>query len=328
MHERSNIEPQQIRNIQKEKKSDPDFKRRRIIAVGGAKGGIGKSIFVANLGVLLSAKGRRTVLVDLDLGGANLHLYLGENSLRHTLNDFLSKEVPSLNAIMSQTKYGPYLIGGNSSQLGATNIPFARKLKLLRAIKKLEADYVILDLGGDTSYNVLDCFLAADCQLIFTTCDPASYLEAYSFLKVALYRKLDRLFGPESPYRNQKDSELESIIRDFVRSTNGVNGRSIGVLMQHIHANQPKNLALLKGVINSFLPQIVVNLTDEESIVERVVIRIQDVSQKMLGLQVGYLGGIPYQPEIHNSARDLVPVVARYPQGRFSTAIEKMLAGM
>ena len=300
--------------------------QRKIIAVGGAKGGIGKSIFSANLGVYLSTRKNRTVLTDLDLGGANLHLYLGETTPGRAINDFLTKKVPTLEDAMRQTRYGPYLIGGNSSQLGAANIHFSRKLKLLKAIKKLEADYVILDLGGDTSYNVIDCFLAADNHLVFTTCDPASYLEAYSFIKVAFYRKLERMFGPESLLWPQKDSELETVVRDFVRSANDGNGRPIGVLMQQINAAQPQNLTLLEGVINSFSPQVVVNQTDEESLAENVVSRIQEVAQKMLGLQVGYLGSIPYQPEIQHSVRDLVPVVARYPQGRLSESIGKMMA--
>lgn len=42
----------------------------------------------------------------------------------------------------------------------------------------------IMDLGGDTSYNVIDLFLAADTGFVLTTCDPASYLDAYSFIKV------------------------------------------------------------------------------------------------------------------------------------------------
>ena len=300
--------------------------QRNIVAVGGAKGGIGKSIFAANLGVYLSMCRQRTVLVDMDLGGANLHLYLGKNSLEHSINDFLTKAAPSLNAIMSHTRYGPYLIGGNSSHLGAANIHFARKLKLIRAVKKLEADYVILDLGGDTSYNVIDYFLTADCQLVVTTCDPASYLEAYSFIKVALHRKLSRMFGPESPFHAQKNSELEIIIRDFVQSSNGTSGKPIETLIQQVHAVQPQNTALLKGVINSFSPQIIVNLTDDDANVDGVVTRIQEVSQKMLSLQVGFLGSIPYQPEIKQSARDLVPVVARYPKGRYSESISKMLA--
>lgn len=95
-----------------------DLRKSTIIAVGGAKGGIGKSIFSTNLGIYLSSLGKRTVLVDLDLGGANLHLYLGEWFLKYNINDYLNKSVPSLSDIMVSTKYGPDLVGGGSSQLG------------------------------------------------------------------------------------------------------------------------------------------------------------------------------------------------------------------
>lgn len=193
--------------------AEEDSRQTKIIAVGGAKGGIGKSIFAANLGVLLSSMGRRTVVADLDLGGANLHLYLGETFLKWGINDFLNKSVPTLQEIMIKSRYGPRLIGGDSSQLGAANINFLRKLKLLKAIKQTDADYVIIDLGGDTSYNMIDFSLAADYGIVMTTCDPASYLDAYNFIKVALYRKLNRLFGPESTLTNRKDTDFQQLIR-------------------------------------------------------------------------------------------------------------------
>ena len=121
----------------------------KVIAVGGAKGGIGKSIFAANLGVYLSTLGLKVVLADLDLGGANLHLYLGRRMAKgRNLNDFLKGRVGRLDEIATHTDYGPLLIGGDGSELGIANIHFARKLKLLKALRKIEADYVVLDLGG------------------------------------------------------------------------------------------------------------------------------------------------------------------------------------
>jgi flagellar biosynthesis protein FlhG len=149
----------------------------KMIAIGGAKGGIGKSLFVANLGVFLSQLGKRTVVVDLDLGGANLHLFMGVWSLTRRIDDFLTLKVPTISDIMTPTKYGPTLIGGGGGKLGSANLHFSRKLKLLRALKTIDADYVILDLGGDTTYNILDFYLAADQGFVLTTCEPASYLD-------------------------------------------------------------------------------------------------------------------------------------------------------
>jgi len=299
--------------------------RAKIIAVGGAKGGIGKSIFAANLGVFLSSMGWKTVVADLDLGGANLHLYLGETFLKWNINDFLSKRVPTLQKIMLSNRYGPQLIGGDSSQLGAANINFSRKLKLLKAIKNIEADYIIIDLGGDTSYNIIDFFISADHGIIMTTCDPASYLEAYNFIKIALYRKLNRLFGPESTFRLRKDSDLEQLIYEATRSSNGLNVKSIAELMERVKKRQPWNLPLISKVISTFNPHLIVNRVTHNSNINEVVERIQKVSKRMLSIRVGYLGSLPYQSEIEASARDLVPIVARYPAGNLAKTMGRMI---
>jgi len=299
--------------------------QRKIIAVGGAKGGIGKSIFAANLGVLLSSMGWKTVLADLDLGGANLHLYLGETFLKLNINDFLSKRAPALQEIMIRNRYGPQLIGGNSSQLGASNINFSRKLKLLKAIKRIDANYVIIDLGGDTSYNIIDFFLAADHGIVMTTCDPASYLDAYNFIKVALYRRLNRLFGSESTFSGRKDSDLKRLIYEATMPTDGSNAESMEELMERVRKQQPQSLPLVNETISSFNPHLIVNRVTPNSNVTQVVKRIQEVSRKMLSISVGYLGSLPYQSEIELSARDLVPIVARYPKGDLAKKIGNII---
>jgi flagellar biosynthesis protein FlhG len=292
--------------------------RGEIIAIGGAKGGIGKTIFAVNLGVLLSSMGRKTVLVDLDLGGANLHLYLGETNVRGAINDYLNKTVQTLQEITISSKYGPLLIGGDSSQLGAANISFNHKLKLMKAVKQIDADCIILDLGGDTTYNIIDFFLAADYGIVVTTCDPASFLETYNFLKVALYRKLNRIFGAESEFNVKKDSILKDIIHQFTFSIPLSRKNTIQDLLALVKEICPQNLSMIKEVINTYRPYLLVNRVTNQCNVNEVVERIKAVSKKMLSINVQYLGSIPYQQEIEFSVRELVPVVAKHPQGIFA----------
>ena len=314
--------------IFKEEKILPknDLRKSSIIAVGGAKGGIGKSMFSTNLGIYLSSLGKKTVLVDLDLGGANLHLYLGEWSLKYNINDYLNKSVPSLSDIMVSTKYGPDLVGGGSSQLGSANIHFSRKLKLLRGIKQIEADYIIIDLGADTSYNIIDFFIAADHGIVLTTCDPASYLDAYNFIKVALFRKLNRIFGPESELREHKDSELLGLIKEATMSNNGNRGKVIRDLIERVKSQLPEKMPLIEHVLETFRPGLVVNMISENDHVSEVVHRVQDVSQKMLTIAVDYLGSIDYQSDIKRSAQDLIPAISRDPKGNLSECIRDILS--
>lgn len=78
---------------------------KKIIAVGGAKGGVGKSMLAANLAVGLALLGQKVVLADLDLGGADVHLYVGVKSLAKTWNDFLDKKVDSIKDILTPTAF-------------------------------------------------------------------------------------------------------------------------------------------------------------------------------------------------------------------------------
>ncbi len=299
--------------------------RKKVIAIGGAKGGIGKSVFAANLGVKLSAKGWKTVVVDLDLGGANIHLYLGETYLKSNINDFLNNDATNLKEIMLKSKYGPYLIGGNSSQLGSANIHFSKKLKLLKALRKTDADYVIIDLGGDTSYNIIDFFLSADHGIVMTTCEPAAYLDAYNFIKVSLYRKLNRIFGAESKTSSEKNPELIKTIKNATTPSSGSTVKKISELLKLVRQNQSESIALVNKTIASFSPFLVVNKVADESKVNPLVNRIQRVASERLSINVNFLGNLHQNYEIEQSTSVLTPVSFNKPNGEFSKKIDQML---
>ena len=169
---------------------------KKILAVGGAKGGVGKSMLAANLAVGLALLGQRVVLADLDFGGADAHLHLGVSALDTNWNDFLEKKAQTIDEILFPTRFeGLDLIAGDSSKLGSANLNYFQKLKIIRHLKALHRDYVILDLGGDTSFNVLVFFLMADQRFVVTAAEPASFLDTYNFVKVSFYRFLDRFFA-------------------------------------------------------------------------------------------------------------------------------------
>src|SRR5260221_11170830 len=73
---------------------------RRVIAVGGGKGGIGKTLVTANLGIALAQRGCKVVLVDADLGGANLHTCLGISQPAVTLSDYLTERARKLPQVL------------------------------------------------------------------------------------------------------------------------------------------------------------------------------------------------------------------------------------
>ena len=296
----------------------------KIIAVGGAKGGIGKSLFVVNLSTLLCQMGKKVVLADLDLGAANLHLYMGVWSIPKRIDDFLSKRVPTIEDIVIPTKFGPRLIGGGSGKLGDANIHFSRKIKLMRALKTLDADYVILDLGGDTSYNILDFYLAADLGFVLTTCEPASYMDAYGFIKMSLQRKLTRLFGAESTDHDKRDQQLEQLINDHFFAGDAPHSRPISDLIKRVEHDLPVRADFIKRTIRGFRPATVASMVRPNELVDELIIRLRNVSKKMLSIELNHFGSLPFNEGVQQSAKALVPHLAKTQDSDFAKALKEI----
>jgi flagellar biosynthesis protein FlhG len=186
----------------------PKAGNARVFAVAGGKGGVGKSVVTSSLAIALARRGHRCVLIDADLGAANLHTMLGIGSPKQTLSHFLSREVPNLSDVMVETSE-PNLcfVSGARALLDMANPSHAQKEKLLRHIQRLDVDYVFLDLSAGSSYNVLDLFLSAHHGLLVVVPEPTSIENAYHFLKAAYYRWL-RTAARKSPVREALDRVL------------------------------------------------------------------------------------------------------------------------
>ncbi len=301
--------------------------RSRIIAVGGAKGGVGKSMFAANLGIMLSSLGFRTAMVDLDLGGSNLHIYLGLNHIPETtLNDYLNRKVSSLDDAAVRFRHGPVLIAGNNGELGAANIPFQKKMRLIENIKKMNADYVILDLGGGTDFNTLDFFCASDLGIVLTTLDQSAYVEAYAFIKTALQRKLNRLFAADSPFPARRNAALKEIVLDGTRAPEKDNPRTIQDLLEQVSQEDPVSLPLITDEILSYSPCLVINNCFDSQQALKIVSSLRSVACNRLSIDINHVGTISKHPVIERSTSYLHhPLITRHSTSRFTSEMKAIV---
>jgi flagellar biosynthesis protein FlhG len=165
--------------------------RSPIVTVGGGKGGVGKSIIALNLAATLAQQGKRVVIADMDLGAANQHLLLGLSRTGPGLQALLDKSVVEARDCLIATPVPNLrLLAGTTAVLGAANITLGQKAFLLRKLRALEADIVIVDVGAGVGYNMLDFFDLGTRKLIVTTPQVTAIHDAYSFLKSAVLRFL------------------------------------------------------------------------------------------------------------------------------------------
>ncbi|MEK7358467.1 MAG: P-loop NTPase, partial [Bdellovibrionota bacterium] len=183
-----------------------------IWAVGGGKGGIGKSFISSSLAMCLARMGKSVTLVDLDLGSANLHTCLGLKVPQESLSDFITGRVDNLGRVAVSTEIpGLSFISGFNDALNIADLDSAAKYKIIQGLRNLQTPYVILDLGAGTSENTLDFFLAADQKIVAVTPEPTAIENAYRFMKSSFYRRL-----------RQAESELgiQSLILEAMDSRN------------------------------------------------------------------------------------------------------------
>lgn len=165
-----------------------------IWAVASGKGGVGKSFIVSNLGLALAQGGHRVIVVDLDLGGANLHTHLGMRQPKFTLSHFLDgREETLANLCEPLPEASISMISGASDHHEIANLKYFQKQKLIRHLSRLDADHVILDLGAGTTFNTLDFFNVADHGIMVVVPEPTSIENGYRFLRSAMKRRLMRL---------------------------------------------------------------------------------------------------------------------------------------
>ena len=155
----------------------------RIIAVTSGKGGVGKSNLTVNLALAFLAEGKKTLVIDADLGMANVDVLLGTSSKYNLLN--LLDEDVVLDDVILKGPYGlRYISGGSGMEQAGEFTPAERDLleEKLTGCGEL-ADVILIDTGAGIGRNVLDFILAADEVILVTTPEPTAMTDAYAVMK-------------------------------------------------------------------------------------------------------------------------------------------------
>lgn len=309
----------------------PEFKsiflsgprKTKLIAIGGGKGGVGKSLISASMGIALATMGKQVVAVDMDLGGADLHFALGLRNVSRSLNDFLDRKFESLEEVRLNTAYRNLsLIATDSSRLGSANIKYALKEKVLRHLGKLDCDVVLIDLGAEVSFNVLDFFLAADSRYVVTSPEPTSVLEAYGLVKLSLYRKIKHFAGELIP----PASELGELVQDFLfEKENDNNGkpRNVWQLIDHFGQTDPELHDKLLRILWQYNIELVINMSEKprDFVIAQTFTKL---CQDNLALNVEHSYLIPWDHQVRDAARKLIPIVIESPTCPSARALLKL----
>jgi flagellar biosynthesis protein FlhG len=289
----------------------------RVWAVGGGKGGIGKSFLVANLATVAARSGKRVILIDADLGGANLHTCLGVRAgERVSLSDWFEDRVLELDKVAIETPVpGLRLILGALGHTGKAETTAEQRTQLLRAVRKLPADLVIFDLAAGTDRSTIDFFLEADEGFLVTTPEPTAIENAYAFLRAAFYRQLAHELA---------DSAARDVIRVAMDQRNERGIRTPADLLHEIDRIDPAEGQRFRRLIERFQPHLVVNqVRDTEEV--KMGFSIRSVCKKYFGIDVDYAGYICFDDNVWRSVKERRPLVLAYPRSDGALYIRRIV---
>jgi flagellar biosynthesis protein FlhG len=272
-----------------------------IISVGSGKGGVGKSSLTANVGALLAQKGYRVGFVDADLEGANLHLCLGVRRPALNLQDYLSGRVKDLADVAVDTVVpGTWLISGAGDILQLANPKFSQKQKIISNLRKLDADYILVDLGAGTDNNVVDFFTSFPFGIVISDVLPTSVENAYGFLKNAMVRGLMRLFPARKDILDQ--------VRLFADSKGDGGFSSLDRFLEGFTPGWPLEARIMREWLASRKTFLVLNMVKNREDVEAGR-RFSDIVKKYISVKLIYIGYVAYSDDIRASLRRLKPAV-------------------
>jgi flagellar biosynthesis protein FlhG len=269
--------------------------RSRIVTVGGGKGGVGKSLVALNLAAALAQEGHRVVIADMDLGAANQHLLLGILHPGPGLQALLDKSVSEAKQCLVDTQVPNLrLLPGTSGVLGAANLPHAQKVLLLRKLRALEADIVIVDVGAGVSYNALDFFDLGVRKLIVTSPQVTALHDAYAFLKSAVLRLLRHSVGEE-----------DAALLEPATSSAGMD--KVVQILGQLRETRPELAAKVFQQIERFGACMVGNQVINEAHTG-VFAAVAHTMHDYLGVKVPVLGWLRSSPSIHESVNGRRPI--------------------
>jgi flagellar biosynthesis protein FlhG len=275
-----------------------------LIPVASGKGGVGKTFAAANLAIALAEMGFRVIAADLDLGGSNLHSFLGLSNRYPGIGDFLKARVADLHELLVPTEIpNLHFLPGDGKTPFMANIAYAQKVKLISRIRRLPADYILLDLGAGSTFNTIDFFRLTPRGMLITTPEPPAVMGMLVFLKNFLLRAIKR--------EMVRYTVVYDMLRELYKLPMDAQMLSIKDVHQKIVDEDPRAGKLVSQIYENCRPRIIINMGEnpEDS---KMAFKISQTLGDILSIEADYFGFIFRDRSVLASIRNRGPFLPNY----------------
>lgn len=291
----------------------------QIWPVGGGKGGTGKTFLTGNIGILLARQRFRTLLIDADLGAANLHTVLGLPYPEKSLSDFINKRVATLEETILETPI-PHLslISGARNKLDVANLGYEQKMRMLRNIRRLSYDYILIDLSAGTSFNTIDFFTLSDSGIFVCCPEPTSIENLYRLIRAVYVRKIQQVL--KTPHFRTLAEKAEALNPDTI-----VNRPEY--LLDILKEIDPERARKIESILQTFQFRLVINQLRRQD-PPKIGHLICKIVQRHLSLNIECLGNVSFDERVHEGLCQKASFVERYAYSQATVDLRAVARGI
>lgn len=283
--------------------------RTKVVVVGGGKGGVGRSMIVANLALSISKlSGGDVAAVDLDPIGSNLHTYLGLEPLISSPGQVLRRR---FQPIIEQCPHLPALLLRSPYPLCSV-VPTEEREQLLKEALDLDVEWIIIDVGCLADPFSLKVFAEATTPLAVYTPDPSAVERGHAFLRAALYRQLIDCHDDAS-----------ALARSLLNADHAGQITSPHTLISALKRVHPEASMVLEHRIKRFQPMLIINQCRTRN--DRMIgEELCSVLRRMWRIDPKCIGSISFHHVVQQSLSERTPLITSYPSASTSLDIERI----
>jgi len=280
-------------------------RRPHVVALGGGKGGVGKTFLASNLAAELARLGLRTAAVDTDLEGANLHTWLGVTRPAASLADFVAGRETDAAKLLLPTRYERLeLVAATHGHLAAAHPSGARRVELLQGLRRLDRDVIVVDCGAGLHPAVIDYFLVGEDGILVIHPEATSLENAYAFLRAAFYRRMQLAM---------MNHQVQGRVAECMDQRNERGIRTPHDLLREVQSMDSDDARRFVETMRAMRPRIVVNEVSSAEDV-RLGFAVRNVCRTYFGLEAEYLGYLNRDEAVRQALREGRPVSEVAPQ--------------
>ena len=284
----------------------------KVVAIAGGKGGVGKSLVAANVGIFLATLGKRVILVDAAFGAPNLHIFAGVPRPARSLWEALDGSVPLAELAVATHVPNVRLIGGVYDPPSVANPTSAQVAQIASQLHTLPADWVVVDLGPGLASATLELFLEADIGLIVAVPDPTSIELMHRFVRACFLKALERRgLGHLAPTGHVQEGGAPSALDVYLSSV----------------GTPDTDVEGLRDAILGFSPHLIINSARSKSDME-LGRAVASAARRRLGTPIRYLGHLEYDEAVWASTRRRRPLLIEHPETRIAKCFERVARGL